>query len=668
MGRRGERLSAWVTRPDGGYASVHSDELAVLLRPRASKSREHDWRTWCAAREALEQRRAHLADLGKRGEPVPDGYAPSFAAEELRKLTGSSLRSLRRSLADLEHGGVMRLEESNIQFARPKRVGEQPPRLVRALRQLGPNGLYVPFPRRLLCWLARSGKSRHFAATVAVLLCACRIRDGQCSLSGSGSLTELADLLDVSLRALRSGVRELEELGWVKTTHIEGGLRFVVSPTWDAQAGEQQDEAAPPQNEARPSLRLVVDSKPGTAIEQRPDFAGSACQTTARAGEQRPGFAGCPPQTEPGFAGCTTYKNTPTEQPEHSACARKAEHPAPPVLVFENRKEKDATEQQGALKLRAGGRASEPRTTKGTSQPSHISAETSPATQDSTPPGRAERSEPKIPDRERLPEPTLRNLRPEDLEPLRAPRRDALYAEGVTLGWWPEGEYYRREVECMAEHARRVGDDPVRLFASLLRARETGRKQALAAGLTEGTPEFAAVVEQAAIVRGHRNPTDADDDAAGANLKAYARWQQAARGEERPWWMAHLVGEASGQAKPHDERSKDAQIAGKILAARSCGRTVASDAQVVRELLRHDSSWNLERWQTACAEHREWKREQRPSRELESSRRPPERILPFVIDCNAGWEAVFSVEVEQVSEEQVEPQRVPDVLPLAVNA
>ena len=660
MGRERGSHPPWVTRPEGGFVPVAVSQLASiawLLREKTLK--RDDARLWAAGLEIAAERRAFRADCSANAKPLPRNYRERFDRSEFEKLTGRKLG--KSAFAALRKARVMTASSKGVDFseAADTAVGDREGfrRATSRLDRLGPDGLFVPFPRRWLRWLAENGSRGQFTAVFAALVSASRFYKGRCSLVGTGTVCELAELLCVNERRLRQDLRHLEELGLFELARIEGGFRFELNPTWSATQDDvkHQDEA-PLQNDAHPHLVLVE------AEDQTAFLSGSVCQTDKGHGEHGPKMSGCSEPKQQVLSGCTTLReNSPTE---NTRTLRPGAEPQSGFSISSAVGEKTDERQQPALRVVTGGKPDETQAPS-KSQPSQVSPP--PGERDGSHPlGRAERSEPKIPADRRLPEPTLFDLRPEDLEPLRAPRRDALYRQGVELGWWPEGEFYRREVECMAEHARRVGDDPVRLFASLLLARETGRKQALASGLTEGTPEFAAVVEQAAIVRGHRNPTDADDDAAGANLKAYARWQQAARGEERPWWMAHLVGEASEQSTPREEQSKDAQIAGRLLAARSCGRTIASDAQVLRELRRHDSSWNLERWQEACAEHREWKREQRASRELQSSRRAPERLLPFVIDCNAGWEAVFVVEVEEVSE--VETQRVPDELPMVVNA
>ena len=70
------------------------------------------------------------------------------------------------------------------------------------------------------------------------------------------------------------------------------------------------------------------------------------------------------------------------------------------------------------------------------------------------------------PDKRRS-EPELANIVADDLEVLRLPRLEVLYRQGVERDWWADSEFHWRELVCAAVHAKRVGEDPVKLFAYL---------------------------------------------------------------------------------------------------------------------------------------------------------------------------------------------------------
>ena len=638
--KRGVNLS-WAERPEGGFAKLATAELAAIawLFLREGSLKNLDARLWAAGREIHEQRSAHRRDVTSRGVGLDAGYEEKFSREEFQELIGTKLP--KSGFRGLREAGILLASEKSIRFGGRGEVKAADPaglaRFTRTLERLGPDGLYIPVPRRMLRYLAKHGTRGRFAAVFAVLISSMRYRDNRCSLEGEGTLHRLATLFGVSERGLRNSVRELEALGWVATSRVEEGLRFSVNAQWCAPKEEvadldeldHDDDVVVGELDRGPVLRLIPAEASGG------HFAGSVCQTDAPETKLREHIAGSACQTEGHFAGCTTLReNSPSENTRELRPEAREPGSAGQSGFQELSSVGEGTRPR--LLLLPGGRNGE--ATKPLSQVSGVSESLDePRSGPSLPrPAKGRGVQVDITRTSsvaQLPEPSLRNLRAEDLEVLRAPRRDVLFKEGVALGWWPESEHARRELECAAVHAARLGEDPVRHFAWLLRGGAAGRSQARSLGLLEGTEEFREVVEREVLLR-RRNVTDLDDDQAQENLASYAKWLARTRGESAPWWLGHLVSEA----RVEEPLSEDAKRVGAILRRGKAYR----DSDLQRALAKTDASWTRERWNDAKQELEEknWGRAKR-------QRRPREKVREFVLDCKQAFAAVFGDAVER---------------------
>ena len=212
----------------GGFCLIPVRDLAGLWWAYQQKLiRFIDLRAALAARE-MDARRCLL----------PNGRGPCFSIDELAKLTRSSARNLRPSLARLQDAEFLRFSDTAIEFPEASILADDP-EFEAWLLTIANHRRRVPVPRRILRSLAQAtGPVR--IATILGCLFRCAYQRGQSlALRGRIKASWIAHTFGVNLRRVKAARQELVQDGWLlpdvgdnQAAMNRWGRAYTINPQW----------------------------------------------------------------------------------------------------------------------------------------------------------------------------------------------------------------------------------------------------------------------------------------------------------------------------------------------------------------------------------------------------------------------------------------------------
>ena len=496
-------------KPAGGFIDCPVDYLTLPWWVYQQGAMGLDTlRIWLGTLELVEKRCCTAPE-------APVHYGP----EELRRLLRvPRLAPVTAGLQQLEALGLLAWSPQSIQFlpqaqALRKALTQDSYQTLRA--QLPPGLRWVPVPRRLLVWLAQEGQPGLIATACGVLLRCMRYKARQCVAGGRVAAPWIATVFGVAERTVQRAMQVLQGCGWL--ARLAGpparerphGRYTVINLAWQRPGarGEPRDPrtAAATTSPEEPAMATCHNLSPlrGSACHNlspvpeqdvsRSDGNTETCGADTVPALSQP-FQEASQDPEPtgrGPAGAATREGheeehpfTPPLPPSDDELVTEDDYAAAtarllaqgldpaflirPVVVAEVHRVRDETAR--GLVVASG------QTTAGTTTdraapalavplpapamcaptPQMLSASAPTAPACASPPTRT-------------PPPTLREVTLADLGDVG--RLLALHQQARARGWLREGEAEQLNVVAAAVHARRVGQDPCRLFVALLRDR-----------------------------------------------------------------------------------------------------------------------------------------------------------------------------------------------------
>jgi hypothetical protein len=482
-------------KPAGGFIDCPID---VLTLP---------WWVYQQGSMDLGTLRAWLGTLELREKrcTVSPGTPVHYSLEELRRLLRvPRLAPVTVAVQRLEVLGLLAWSSEGIQVLPQANVlrealGQESYQTLRA--QCPPGQRWVPAPRRLLRWLAQEGQAGLIATALGVLLRCLRYKARQCVAGGRVAAPWVAQVFGVAERTVQRAFTTLEACGWLARLAVQParerphGRYTVVNLMWQQPGATERSQkacaatAAPEEPTPAPCQKMspieggACQKMSPIAAQHMPLTSGNTapCGTSTVSALSQPfqeeGQDPEPAERRPTGASTHIRPDGKTSQPScivhpadegvteneyAAAVARlKAEGTDPaflirPVVLAEIQRARQETLPRAATAPEVPDastvlcRATAP--CPATQQ--RLQAPTSASPACAGPPSP-------------LPPPTLHNVTLEDLRDVG--RLLALHQEARARGWLRGGEAAQLTIVAAAVHARRVGEEPCRLFVALLR-------------------------------------------------------------------------------------------------------------------------------------------------------------------------------------------------------
>ncbi|MFG0305761.1 MAG: hypothetical protein ACF8Q5_06055 [Phycisphaerales bacterium JB040] len=251
---RGQDWYIEARKPHGGFCFIHERSIhAAWSYLRSGDIQLRDFRIWLACHELI-ARRCEI-DAGRK---------PRFTHQELRRLVGTTAEQhVRSSLNRLETHGMVQFFEEEVRVI-PHEVADDP-------------GRPVPVPRPLLRMLARSTGRAFIATTLGHLLRCLFYKRGRCRSGGWCKASWVAEVFEVSMRAVREARARLLSLGVFRMLNADQlrlnrlGRPLVVCLSWVGESAPRRarstTESAPPREHKKLSYRRVDHQKPARAAD-----------------------------------------------------------------------------------------------------------------------------------------------------------------------------------------------------------------------------------------------------------------------------------------------------------------------------------------------------------------------------------------------------------------
>lgn len=240
---------------------------------------------WWAYKEALlefRDVRVWLAchELCARRACMEKGRVPRFTVDEVSRLVGGvGGEHVRASLRRLEKAALLRWSEASIRFV--STLDSLPAEALPFVESVRNHCRKIPFPRRLLRFLAKSRKPVLVATALGHVLRCLYYRGGRCSPSGLCKASWIATVFGVDERNVKAARHELEALGVLirePSTQLRMnryGLTVRLNLAWSLPSAfrETPPRAALSTTET-PRPRETGISSSGRSENQKPGVAG----------------------------------------------------------------------------------------------------------------------------------------------------------------------------------------------------------------------------------------------------------------------------------------------------------------------------------------------------------------------------------------------------------
>ena len=219
---------------DGGHLTLRTLDVCMvwgLFREQVVRAR--DVRVWLACRELAEQRRlAARKRRASRARPL----TPSYARDEVARLTGGGGEAARDSLRRLERVGLLRFRPDGIEFATsPDELDAELETVMAMQRAMPKKRSKFPMPRRTLRMVCGSTTKSTLAAVFGQLIWCCYFhRDGGWSTAGRVKASWIADTFGLSERSVDRARKHLVELGWMDRLEPSDGREHVMENRFGA--------------------------------------------------------------------------------------------------------------------------------------------------------------------------------------------------------------------------------------------------------------------------------------------------------------------------------------------------------------------------------------------------------------------------------------------------
>ncbi|MBV8431992.1 MAG: hypothetical protein JO244_12550, partial [Solirubrobacterales bacterium] len=335
--------------------------------------------------------------------------------DELARLTGTSTKRTRASIARLQKAGLLTWDDAKITFAESPDALNAPnlDGFWAMFRAIPNHRRRVPVPRRVLRFLARGARPALIATILGHLVRCLYVRAGRCQARGRCKTSWIATTFGVDLRRVKEARKELVELGWLlpgrssQWAMNRWGRVISINLAWDQPRPEPAGGA--------PGPKLPPPPAPAGPELPPPDSHREPLQDEKNQEPAPGGPAG----------GYTSRPNVKTPAAEPVVTARSLPNTTPP--------------------------------------PPPITPPPIP-----TRPAPAPSSKPEPPEAHPVSPPTLRHVVPEDLKD--TGRLLELHEQAVERGLIGSSENDRLRFVAAAEHARSVGEEnPCGLFVHLVR-------------------------------------------------------------------------------------------------------------------------------------------------------------------------------------------------------
>ena len=194
-------------KPKGGYRIITAAVLAAAWGAyRRKLIRLVDLRVWFATHE-MDARRCRIElDFPRR-----------FNLEELRKLTGLSLKRLKDSVRRLQAAKLLNWSETALGFpeSRDGWPVDGQANFQAFLDQIPNRERKVPVPRRTLRLLAGGARPALIATVLGHLIRGLYLKSGKCLDRGRVKASWIADVFGIGLRRVKQARHELIAMGWL---------------------------------------------------------------------------------------------------------------------------------------------------------------------------------------------------------------------------------------------------------------------------------------------------------------------------------------------------------------------------------------------------------------------------------------------------------------------
>lgn len=265
------RPGYWETKVTGGVRRMSVEQLAMAWwSHHQGHITSRQLRLYWALHE-MEERRRICSGRSR---------TPHYAVAEARALLGHrhSERALKRDLARLDALGLARFEERFIRFAAGMAATrmDHAPSFQAFIESLPNRRRVVPVPRRMMRALA-AGVPAALASTIVALL----IRgsfwhraEHRLRLDGRVKASWITSRFGISLRAVKSARKSLEQMGWITILPSNQwelnrfGLHYLINGDWKDGAGPASQSAPPPREKvacsAPPCTKQVASTRRDT--------------------------------------------------------------------------------------------------------------------------------------------------------------------------------------------------------------------------------------------------------------------------------------------------------------------------------------------------------------------------------------------------------------------
>ena len=420
-------------KPRGGYRIITAAILTAAWGAyRLKLIRLVDLRVWYATHE-MDARRCR----------VEQGHPRRFHREELRKLTGLSLKRLKDSLRRLEAARILSWSETTLGFPdAPDVLALERYAGLQAFLDKIPNpDRKIPVPRRTLRLLAGGARPALIATVLGHLIRGLYLKSGKCLDRGRVKASWIVDTFGVSLRRVKQARHELIAGGWLIPLDADQwalnrwGAHFRINLEWS-----RLDEIKSVPSVASTSTDLnhpiLGEASPGSGPELAPPQVPTGPELAPPESYEKP-LHGRGKNQKPasGPAGISIF-NSPENAPRSRTSPHAVSESVPPALLIP-----PAQAHVARMTIPPG--------------PAPVAAGSgSPAPSRSRPASAGQ--------------PNLRDVVLEDLKD--TGRLLDLYDQGIARGWVTASERDRLRFVSAAEHARVIGTkNPCGLFVRLVR-------------------------------------------------------------------------------------------------------------------------------------------------------------------------------------------------------